>query len=86
MAILKNNHLFAMQIDNGIKDKTLGLGEGNVIHASETNIDGVVLNSSLYNGCSLALKEYKSQLDTDLTRIRNLGITFFEMDHDGFSL
>lgn len=85
MSILKSNHLTAMQFDAGLKEKTYGLGEGTVSHATESNIVGVTINSSVCDGCLTSLKEYKSQLDTDLSRISKIGITFFEVDHDGIS-
>ena len=85
MSILKSNHLTAMQFEAGLKEKTYGLGEETVSHATETNIVGVTLNSSVCDGCLSALKEYKLQLDTDLSRISKIGITFFEIDHEGIS-
>lgn len=86
MSVLKSNHLTAMQFDTGLKEKTYGLGEGAISYATESNIIGVTINSSVCDGCITALKEYKSQLDADLSRISKIGISFFEVDHDGISI
>lgn len=67
--------------ESGLKSKCVGLGTGSITTAQETNITGVQENVSVYEECASVLKQYKELLDTDATHIKELGVNFFDVDH-----
>lgn len=81
MYVLKNDLSYAIQSEQGIISKVIGLGEKTIETAEQTNIDSVKENAAMYNSCLEVMQEYKLQLESDVERIRNLGTLFFDIDH-----
>lgn len=81
MTDLKSSLSLANDKSSGLKSKCIGLGNGTIISAEESNITGIEDNCETYEICVSMLKTYKTILDTDADRIRDLGILFFEFDH-----
>ncbi|MEG0154914.1 MAG: TIGR04197 family type VII secretion effector [Lachnospiraceae bacterium] len=82
MSDIKSDLSLAIDKEKGLKSKCVGLGTESIETAEESNIDGVTDNASVYEDCASLLKSYKELLDTDATRIRDLGVSFFDFDHD----
>lgn len=81
MDILKSDLSVAESKESGLKSKCVGLGIGQIAKAQETNITGVQENVSVYEECASVLRQYKNLLDTDATHIKELGVNFFDFDH-----
>jgi len=82
MSELKSNLFLATEKESGLKSKCVGLGTGIIEEASESNLIGVQDNASTYDDCATLLKNYKKLLDADATRIKDLGVLFFDFDRD----
>lgn len=81
MEILKSDLQQAILVEKNLKEKVDGLGEEEIEKATETNLEGVAAGAGMYEKSAGLLQEYRLQLQEDLQRIRNMGITFFEVDH-----
>lgn len=81
MELLKSNLSVAKNKECSLKSKCIGLGTGQIEQALETNITGVRGMTSVYQDCSNILKQYKNLLDKDAAHIKDLGVYFFEVDH-----
>lgn len=81
MEILKSDLQQAILAEENLKEKVDGLGEEEIEKATETNLEGVADGAEMYEKSAGLLQEYRLQLQEDLQRIRNMGITFFEVDH-----
>ena len=82
MGELKSDLSLATDKESGLKAKCVGLGTGTITEAGESNLIGVQDNASTYADCSTLLKKYKKVLDADATRIKDLGVLFFDFDRD----
>lgn len=81
MDILKSDFSLAESKGSRLKSKCVGLGTGKIEKAQETNISGVQENVSIYEECASVLGQYKNLLDIDATHIKELGVKFFDFDH-----
>lgn len=79
---IKNNAEFAEQYSDNLNIKIQELGIGEIEEVSESNIIGVIDNLNAYNDTIDMLNCYKIQLETDLKNIRDVGIEFFNVDHN----
>lgn len=81
MAVIQSDLSVATESESRLKSKCESLGTGTIEIAGESNIEGVTKNASVYQECADVLKSYKTLLDTDASRIQEIGVTFFNYDH-----
>ena len=82
MGIIKNDLEFVQLYGEGLKYKIYDMGTGEIEECIDSNIAGVSENLDAFNECVNLVKEYKEQLEDDLEKIKQIGITFFDIDHN----